>query len=76
VTESAHPGRRPAPTAKHPSLAVTRLIDRIRRLVAEQRRLEAGGDGKRLKAYRTEIARLQRQLAKAVRRELSEPGTE
>jgi hypothetical protein len=65
-------------TAKRPqpSVRVTRLIDRIRRLVAEQRRLEAGGDGKRLKAYRIEIARLQRQLAKAVRRELSEAGTE
>jgi hypothetical protein len=65
-------------TAKRPqpSVRVTRLIDRIRRLVAEQRRLEAGGDGKRLKAYRIEIARLQRQLAKAVRRELGEAGTE
>jgi hypothetical protein len=55
---------------------VTRLIDRIRRLVAEQRRLEARGDGKRLRAYRVEIARLQRQLEKAVRRDLGEPGTE
>ena len=63
-------------SAQHPSLAVTRLIERIRRLVAEQRRLEARGDRKGLKAYRTEIARLQRQLATAVRRELSEPGTE
>jgi hypothetical protein len=76
VTESSHPDRRTAPTAKPPSVAVTRLIDRIRRLVAEQRRLEARGDRKRLKAYRIEIARLQRQLATAVRRELSEPGTE
>jgi hypothetical protein len=76
VTESANPNRRSAPTAKPPSLAVTRLIDRIRRLVAQQRRLEAGGDGKRLRAYRVEIARLQGQLATAVRRELSEPGTE
>jgi hypothetical protein len=76
MTERAHPDRRSAPTAKPPSLAVTRLIDRIRRLVAEQRRLEARGDGKRLKAYRVEFARLQRQLETAVRRELSEPGTE
>jgi hypothetical protein len=76
MTESAQPERRSAPTARPPSLDVTRLIDRIRRLVAEQRRLEAGGDRKRLRAYRVEIARLQRQLATAVRRELSEPGTE
>jgi hypothetical protein len=75
MTESAHPERRSAQTASPPSLDVTRLIDRIRRLVAEQRRLEARGDRKRLKAYRVEIARLQRQLATAVRRELSGPGT-
>jgi hypothetical protein len=76
VTESAHPNRRSDPTARPASVAVTRLIDRIRRLVAEQRRLEARGDGKRLKAYRVEIARLQRQLEKAVRRDLGEPWTE
>lgn len=76
MTQSAHPNRRSAPTAKPASLAVTRLIDRIRRLVAEQRQLEAGGDGKRLKAYGVEIARLQRQLEKAVRHDLSQPGTE
>jgi hypothetical protein len=76
MTESAHPDRRSAPTARPSSLDVTRLIDRIRRLVAEQRRLEGGGDPKRLRAYRIEIARLKRQLATAVRRELGEPGTE
>ena len=76
MTDSAHPDRRSAPTPRPSSLDVTRLIDRIRRLVAEQRRLEAGGDRKRLRAYRIEIARLKRQLATAVRRELREPGTE
>ena len=76
MTDSAHPDRRAEPTPRPSSLDVTRLIDRIRRLVAEQRRLEAGGDRKRLRAYRIEIARLQRQLATAVRRELREPGTE
>jgi len=50
---------------------VTRLLDRIRKLVAAQRALaERGG---RREAYRREIARLQARLASVVKREL-DPG--
>ena len=53
---------------------VVRLIDRIKKLVAEQRRLdEGGGDDCRRDANRREIARLRWRLANAVKRELS-PG--
>jgi hypothetical protein len=53
---------------------VIRLIDRIKRLVAEQRRLdESDGDDRRRDANRREIARLKWRLANVVKRELS-PG--
>jgi hypothetical protein len=57
-----------------PSPQVVGLIDRIKTLVAEQRRLDeedAGGD--RRDAIRREISRLKWRLANAVKRELS-PG--
>ena len=58
----------------HSSLQVTRLIDRIRKLVAEQRRLDEGDrEDRRRDANRREIARLKWRLANAVKRELS-PG--
>jgi hypothetical protein len=47
------------------------LIQRIRTLVAEQRRLEGAGSRARADANRREIARLQRQLAGRVKRELA-----
>lgn len=50
---------------------VNRLIDRLKKLVAEQRRLERRGRGAQLEALRREIDRLQRQLATVVRRELT-----
>jgi hypothetical protein len=53
---------------------VAQLIDRIRRLVAEKRRLERSGGGGRRDRVRVEIARLQDRLADTVRRELSDPG--
>jgi hypothetical protein len=53
---------------------VTRLIDRIKKLVAEQRRLDGDdGEDRRRDANRREIARLKWRLANAVKRELS-PG--
>jgi hypothetical protein len=57
-----------------PSPQVVGLIDRIKRLVAEQRRLdeEDAGDDRR-NANRREISRLKWRLANAVKRELS-PG--
>ena len=57
-----------------PSHQVVGLIDRIKRLVAEQRRLDEedpGGD--RRDAIRREISRLKCRLANVVKRELS-PG--
>jgi hypothetical protein len=57
-----------------PSPQVVGLIDRIKRLVAEQRRLDEedpGGD--RRDAIRREISRLKWRLANVVKRELS-PG--
>jgi hypothetical protein len=53
---------------------VAELIDRIRGLVAEKRRLERSGGGGRRERIRIEITRLQERLAEAVRRELSDPG--
>jgi hypothetical protein len=57
-----------------PSPQVVGLIDRIKRLVAEQRRLddEDAGDDRR-DANRREISRLKWRLANAVKRELT-PG--
>jgi hypothetical protein len=54
-----------------PSGEVVKLIDCIRRLVAEQRRLEGRGGGERLRSNRLEVARLQRRLAALVKRALS-----
>jgi hypothetical protein len=57
-----------------PGPQVVRLIDRIKKLVAEQRRLdESDGEERRRHANRREIARLKWRLANAVKRELS-PG--
>jgi hypothetical protein len=54
---------------------VVRLIDRIKKLVAEQRRLdERDGEDRRRDSNRREIARLKWRLANAVKRELS-PGS-
>jgi hypothetical protein len=58
-----------------PSPQVVRLIDRIKKLVAEQRRLDDGDDEERRRdANRREIARLKWRLANVVKRELS-PGS-
>jgi hypothetical protein len=51
---------------------VRRLLDRIRRLVAEQERLAGSGNRARREANRREIARLQARLADVMRRRLSE----
>jgi len=55
---------------------VNRLIDRIKKLVAEQRRLDEDDDSddRRSDANRREIARLKWRLANVVKRELN-PGT-
>jgi hypothetical protein len=50
------------------------LLDRIRGLVAEERRLERAGARDLQEAMRLEIARLQEQLANIVKRELSQPA--
>jgi hypothetical protein len=55
---------------RRPSAEVTRLIDRIRELVAERRRLEGRVSGELLERYRVEIERLQQRLANMVKREL------
>ena len=58
----------------HTSPQTVRLIDRIKKLVAEQRRLDDDdGEDRRRDANRREIARLKWRLANAVKRELS-PG--
>jgi hypothetical protein len=51
---------------------VRRLLDRIRRLVAEQERLAGTANRERREANRREIARLQMRLAQATKRQLSE----
>lgn len=51
---------------------VRRLLDRIRRLVAEQERLTGSGNRKRREANRREIARLQSRLAEVMKHRLSE----
>jgi hypothetical protein len=57
-----------------PSPQVVGLIDRIKKLVAEQRRLgDDEREDRRRNANRREIARLKWRLANAVKRELS-PG--
>jgi hypothetical protein len=67
-TMPTHPTTDPG----RPSPQVVRLIDRIKRLVAEQRRLDESDDDRR-DANRRDIARLKWRLANAVKRELS-PG--
>jgi hypothetical protein len=63
-----------SPGEGRPGPQVARLIDRIKKLVAEQRRLdEDEREGRRRDANRREIARLKWRLANAVKRELS-PG--
>jgi hypothetical protein len=49
---------------------VAHLIDRIKRLVAQQRRLDGSPESERREANRREIDRLQDRLALAVKREL------
>jgi hypothetical protein len=61
-------------TKPTPSPQVTQLIDRIRSLVAEKRRLDGSSSCGRREAIRLEIERLQERLANLVRRELSERG--
>ena len=51
---------------------VKRLLDRIRRLGAEQERLAVKGNRDRREANRREIARLQSRLADVMRHRLSE----
>jgi hypothetical protein len=50
---------------------VRRLIDGLRRLVAEQRRLEDDGSSELREAKMIEIDRLQQRLATVVKRELT-----
>jgi hypothetical protein len=62
------------PGQNRPSPQVARLIDRIKKLVAEQRRMdEHDRDDRRRDSNRREIARLKWRLANVVKRELS-PG--
>jgi hypothetical protein len=58
------------PHARRPSPEITRLIDRLKELVAEHSRVEMSASSELLERYRAEIARLQRQLANVVKREL------
>ncbi len=63
------------PENGRPSPQVVRLIERIKQLVADQRRLgEDDREDRRRDANRREIARLKWRLANAVKRDLS-PGT-
>jgi hypothetical protein len=60
------------PEQSRPSPEVVRLIDRIKQLVAEQRRLgEGDGEDRRRDANGREMARLKWRLANVVKRELS-----
>jgi hypothetical protein len=59
------------PVPRRPSPEVSALIERLRKLVAERRRLEARRASRELlERRRREIERLQQRLANAVRREL------
>jgi hypothetical protein len=83
-SDNPTPGRRKAPSkagirggslvrvphARRPSPEITRLIDRLKELVAEHSRLEMSANSDLVERYRAEIARLQRQLANVVKREL------
>jgi hypothetical protein len=69
---SPHPPTNGIAERSRPSPQVIRLIDRIKKLVAEQRRLdEDDGEDRRRDANRREIARLKWRLANVVKRELS-----
>jgi hypothetical protein len=59
-----------SPRRRYASPQVVRLIERIKGLVDEQRRVEQGGG--RADALRREIGCLQERLARVVRRELNE----
>jgi hypothetical protein len=59
------------PHPRRPSPEVVSLIDRIKELVAEHRRIEMSASTELLERYKREIARLQRRLANAVKRELA-----
>ncbi len=62
------------PGQGRPGPQAVRLIDRIRKLVAEQRRLDDDdSEDRRRDANRREIARLKWRLANVMKRELS-PG--
>jgi hypothetical protein len=63
-------GSPPRPRRRRADGEVTRLIDRIRELVADQRRLDGDSESERREINRREIARLRDRLAIAVRREL------
>jgi hypothetical protein len=56
---------------RRPSPEITNLIDRIKELVAEHRRVEMSASSELLERYRREIARLQRRLARLVKQELA-----
>jgi hypothetical protein len=72
---SPHTPTSGTPELGRPSPQVIRLIDRLKKLTAEQRRLDEGdGEDRRRDANRREIARLKWRLANVVKRELS-PGT-
>jgi hypothetical protein len=59
------------PQYRRPSPEVTDLINRIRKLVAEQRKFDGATSKQRQEAHTFEIARLQRRLASAVKSELT-----
>lgn len=59
------------PRRRYASPRVVGLIDRIRGLVAERRRLERSGARDLVACLEQEIARLQEQLANMVRAELT-----
>jgi hypothetical protein len=58
-------------TMLRPGPEVTRLIDRIKRLVAAPQSLDEAKDSEALEASRREIARLQLRLAAVVKHELA-----
>jgi hypothetical protein len=66
-------GRALPPFRAMPTHPTSDLIHRLRRLVAEQRRLDKDDDDDRRAANRREISRVKWRLANAVKRELS-PG--
>ena len=69
-----HPSTDGTPGQGRTNPQVIRLIDRIKKLVAEQRRLdEDDSEDRRRDANRREIARLKWRLANVVKRELN-PG--